>query len=118
QADSMLSCRRTPDVVVILSVRADVAGALTWINRVMADKAGEQRVFDWRWREVAVVGGMQYGLRLIEVIRQPDTRTGLHAGVDQVEIIIANAKIERQIADCRDVILDVSAGLYAKPAST
>src|SRR2546427_8896088 len=55
--------------VIILRIWMHIAHSLAWINGVMPDEAGQQRIFDWRRREVAVVGGMQHGFCLIEVIR-------------------------------------------------
>ena len=60
---------------------------------------------------------MQHGFCLIEVICQSNPRTGLHARINQIEIVITQAQINREVAHRREVILHVRAGLAANQTS-
>src|SRR6266581_5768355 len=117
QADSGMQLLCPTHFVIILRIWMHIAHSLAWINGVMPDEAGQQRIFEWWRREVAVVGGMQHGFCLIEVIRQPNARAGLHARINQIEIVITQAQINREVAHRREVILHISARLAAKKTS-
>ena len=61
---------------------------------------------------------MKHGIGSFEVVRQANPGTGLHRGIHQVEIVVTQTEVNSQIADRREVILDVSAGLPAPQTST
>jgi len=77
------------------------------------DKAGEQRVFDWRRRKQAIVGGMNHGLGFCDVVRQANARAGLLVRVHEVEMVVAKAQVHGQVSNGREMVLHVETGLPA-----
>src|SRR6266699_6486154 len=56
---------------------------------------------------------MEHRICSVEVICEAHAWAGLNAGVNQVEIIVAQAQIESQIANWREVVLHIGACLPA-----
>ena len=54
---------------------------------------------------------MKHSIGAREVVGEADARTGLDAGTDEIEMIIADAEVHPKIAQGREVVLQVDAGL-------
>ena len=103
---------------IILCVRTHIAYSLIRVNCVMPNETSQQRVLNW-WRgKVAVVGRVQYRFSLREVVRQSDTRASLCPRIHEIEVVVSQPKIHGQIADGREVVLRVDAGLSAQQTTT
>ena len=61
---------------------------------------------------------MKNRLSLVEVVGQTNAWTHLYSSINQIEIVVAKAKIDRQVVHRRKVILDIGACLAAfKPTA-
>src|SRR5581483_5787404 len=107
QADARTEFLGQSDLKIILCIGAHIADALCWINGIVSDKAGQQRILNRRRREVTVIRGAQHRLGWNDVLCQSPSRVGLHASVNQIEVVVPHAEVDRQIAKRREVVLNV-----------
>src|SRR5207249_2360058 len=113
QAHARCELLRPAQLVVILRVGTHVADALRGIDGVIADEAGEQRIFDGRRRKQAIVRRVNHRFCFCKMVRQANSRAGLLVCIHQVEVIVAKSKVHDQVSNQREMILDIEAGLPA-----
>ena len=99
--------------IVDREATGELVCALIGVDGIVTDETRQQGIFDWGRRKISVVCRMKYGFSFVEMVCQADTRAGLHACVDQVEVVVTNPKIDGQVAEWRKVVLDVPTGLSA-----
>ncbi len=56
---------------------------------------------------------MNHGLGFCDVVRQANARAGLLVRVHEVEMVVANAQVDGQVSNGREMVLQIKAGLPA-----
>ena len=61
---------------------------------------------------------MQHRIGFPEVVSQANSGTGLHARIYKIEIIVTKSEVHAQVADRREVVLNIGAGLPTEQPSS